>query len=231
MTLGEMKQYLRQDLVEDFGSPLSGDPITIERDILDAADEIAERTFCLHTSETADVTADLRSYCKPPTLFRLTSVEFLQSSGDWLLLPIYKQWEKPSRIQSLRNDTAGSDPPQIAVINDAEDIELLPTPSTTRTGALRVSGFYKPGDVWSYDVNLQPEALADSQECPLPQFTHRAVLDNARVRRLRRLIMRKPEMASMLSMWERVAAKSYLQAESNSRHFARAAKNLPNQIY
>lgn len=179
MTLGEIKRDIRLRLRQHVGTEAGGDPFTLQADILSAADEVAFRTDALFDNQTASLTDGTSDYCASD-YYRITGLSVKDSAGQWRPLLLFDNPGKADRYFGgrWRDTTQEADPPVCAVFNGVNSFTLVPTPSTTRAAALRIDGWRKPGQFWTYSAGAGV-TLSDSDECPLPVFAHNAVFQIA----------------------------------------------------
>lgn len=220
MTLGEIKRRLRVLLRLNPGDEVGDDPFLIQDNIVAAADRICQATDCLFGTRTCDITALTTNYCMPE-FYRVETSNILDAQSQWQPLYIFDTPAGADAIFSSwwRNDSS-TDPPRFCVFYGPGEVRLYPTPSITRTGALRFEGWMKPGQVWSRDGSGNAITLADSQECPLPSWAHEAVVLEAIYQTAMVLALDKPNYTPMLPLYQRNADRERGKVERDSMEHA-----------
>jgi hypothetical protein len=174
MNLGEFKRKLRRQLQLGRHSERGGDPFSLQEAVIDAANYVAENADCYFDKRATALVEDEAYYCQDE-FYRLYCVTAKDASGKWVPLAKFDGPTADQRdLLAHRNGETG-DPPRRFILQGVNAVRLDPTPSVSRSAALRFEGLLTPGDVWSYDASDVAETLADTHECPLPVYAHNAV--------------------------------------------------------
>ncbi len=218
-TLGGIETIVMDTLAEGPGVPGAGNPVARRRAVIEACDEVARRTHCLHTAFAMDIKAGQASYCPPATLLEADGVLALDPDG--VLRPLrVASGVAASNLRSAHSFYGGNyrhDYQWAMSATGAGAITLYPTPDTDRAGALWISGYFAPGKVWEIDpVTFAPRDLDASHECPLPAFAHEAVRAESVRRRVIQLLTIRKELGEFLGLYTQEAGRLIEQAESHA---------------
>lgn len=217
-TLAALETILRDELAEDDGVPGSDNPIARRRAVVEAVNEVCKRTHCLHTSFVTDINAGQATYCAEPSLLQLDGLMVKDPQGFWRPIPV-----SPGADAAMAKagfsvyDRAGfsHDWQWHASFTGAGPITLYPTPQTDRPGALWLSGYFMPGNVWEIDPDTKaPRPLDSAHECPVPDWALEAVKRVALLRRAEQLLIRRRDLADLLPLYERRAQEEVGRVES-----------------
>lgn len=223
MTRGTMETIVGARIAEYIDIPVDDNPLALRREVWMAADYVAERTRCHYTGFTLPITSGTSRYC-PGGLLEVTNVVYKASDGDWKALPVYTRMRMDRVSGALwRNDDAEIDA-RALVVHGPNAIEIYPAPSQTRAAALRMEGYYLPGEYWVYNSSGAAQAPAASDECPLPNFAHSSVIEFALLARLRVLVIKYPELQGALPIVERYANSLLGEVEASAARYWQMAK-------
>jgi hypothetical protein len=166
MTLGDIKQKVRMLGLHHFGSKADQDPFGLEYIVIETANQIARRTDCLFGRRYLDLVANQSEYCAPD-VYRIRGV-FMLDNGDYKRLPLIDFADR--RVDDYRETNAvGVD---AAILYAMNKVGIKPAPTDAVTDGIIIEGYCQPGNIWQYDINGAPVALADTHECPLPEVAH-----------------------------------------------------------
>jgi hypothetical protein len=225
MTRGEMEDEVRSEIAPHVGDPAARDPIALRRAVVRGVAEVAERTDCLHKGLLLDLVAGTQRYC-PEALRRVTGLAWKNSSSQWYgNLPVRTQHWMDVHISGWRN-TPASDSAQALVVTGPNAISVWPTPSASRTAALRLEGYWKPAEGWVYvDGTLQAAARGD--ECPLPSFAHTAAVERAKWYFAKGLMVKAPAIAPLLPLLDSQSTRLIGIVESDTAKHWQALGGAP----
>lgn len=169
MTLADIKQKVRMVGLHHFGSKQDLDPFGLEYLIIETANEIARKTDCLFGRRYLDLTAGQSEYCSPD-VYHIRGVFLLDTTQNVYRRMLLMNFAN-RKVDRIREDTA-----QVvldtAILYGMNKIGFAPTPTSSITNGIMLEGYCQPGSIWQYDVSGNPVALADTQECPLPNVAH-----------------------------------------------------------
>ena len=231
MTRGDMEDELAIRIGEYLGVTTNDNPFARRRAVWRSADKVAEATMCLHTGRTVSLVAGQSEYC-PPDLIAVTSVLYKDANGYWISLPTETRAHMDQMTGGWwRNDNT-SNYPRSAVVTGPNRIRIYPTPSTAVTNGLRVEGYYKPGETWVYDSSGTAQAVATTDECPLPTMAHACVVEGALLDRLQALIVQHPQLAPAVGVVRDTYRGLLGDVEANTaRHYQSVANGAPRRLW
>jgi hypothetical protein len=206
---------VRAEVAPHVSDPASLDPIGLRRSVWQAVADVAEMTDCLHKGRTLSLVALEPRYC-PEGLRRVTAIAIQDTSGQWCGgLPVYAQHDMDRRFPEWRS-TPASDDTQAIVSTGPNALIIYPAPLTSRAGALRIEGFYKPGESWVFDTNGAPVAPARADECPLPSFAQSAAVERAKWIFAKSLLVKNPAIAPVLEVLRAESLRLIGNAEADA---------------
>lgn len=225
-----MEDEVRAELAPHIGDPASSSPIALRRAVWRAVDEVAERTDCLHKGRLLNLVATVARYC-PEGLRRVTAVAWKNSSGTWYGdLPVRTQHWMDRHISTWRNE-ASSDNAQMIVVTGPNAYIVWPTPSVSRTGGLRLEGYWKPGETWAYDGSGVATAAARADECPLPSFAQTAAVERAKYLYGAALLTKNPAIAPALSLLDANSKRLMGVVESDAANHWQSMGGAPVSLW
>lgn len=231
MTRGEMEDELATRIGEYLGVTTNDNPFARRRAVWRSADKVAEATMCLHTGRTVNIVADQEAYC-PPDLLAITSVLFKDANDYWVNLPTQTR-AQADKVSGgwWRNDTTSAYP-RMAIVTGPNRVTLYPTPSTSITGGLRIEGYYKPGETWVYNSSGVAQAVATTDECPLPTMAHACVVEGALLDRLQALVVQHPHLAPAIGIVRDTYRGLLGDVEANTaRHYQSVSNGAPRRLW
>jgi len=187
--------------------------------IVQAANDVAGESDCHFATDYLDLIAGQEDYC-PPRVYRIKEQKVLDSGSNWQPLIINTR-KRAQRLfgSNYENDTA--DPPRYILIGGASDdsgaFRLYPTPEVSRSAAVSVSGFARPGRIWAWDSTGAPVAFSATTPFPLPEWALQATITKACYYRCRQKARKDASYKMMMPVFE----KDYLWQIAECR--ARAA--------
>lgn len=164
---------------ESPGSTGWDDPFALDQLVKDVANEVARQSDCHEDVRYLDVEADTQVYCAPD-VYRPVAVFIKNSSGEWNRA--YTMRSHDDNFDSYRFSDA-ADPATHVGFRGGNQILLAPTPSVTRSAGLLIEGYCQPGETWVYDSDGTAQAATENDECPLPVWSHDAVVYGCLARR------------------------------------------------
>jgi hypothetical protein len=166
MTLGEIKQKVRMIGLHHFGSKQDLDPFGLEYLVLETANQIARKTDCLFGRRYLDIVSGTDEYCSPD-MYRIRGV-FKLDNNDYKRVRLLDFADR--KVDAYR--TQGNAVLDACILYGTNKLRFLPTPADSVTNGIMIEGYCQPGMIWQYDINGNPVALSDTQECPLPDSAH-----------------------------------------------------------
>lgn len=213
MTRGQIKQRVRVYGRHLFGGDDDRDPFGLDFLVTDVANQVARATDCLVGRRILDLVEDQQEYCAPD-VYRIQAVFRVDAdTGDYTRLPIL--WNYERGLDGWRNEDA-SHPVEKCAVFGQNRIGVYPTPDAAVTGGLVVEGYAVPGDYWEYDVDGVGQAPTENDNCPLPDYSHEAVVYGVLAMRAKQ----KMDMAAA-QMWDQEYRKHLGEVESNAAMYAR----------
>jgi hypothetical protein len=224
-----MEGEVRAEIAPHVGDAAARSPIALRRAVWRAVAEVAERTDCLHKGINLSLVAGTQRYC-PPGLRRVTGVAWKDSSSDvWGDVAVRTQHWMDRNVYNWRNEPS-ADNARALVVTGPNTVLVWPTPSASRSVALRFEGYWKPGEEWEYlDGVLQP--ASDSDECPLPGFAHTAATERAKWYFAKSLMVKAPAIAPLLQMLDRESTRLIGIVESDTAKHWQSMGGAPISLW
>jgi len=231
MTRGEMEDELSIRIGEYLGTTTNDNPFARRRAVWRSADKVAEATMCLHTGRTLSLVADQEEYC-PPDLIAITSVLFKDANDYWTNLHTETRARMDKATGGMWRNSESSQYPRLAVVTGPNRVRIYPTPSTSITSGLRIEGYYKPGETWVYDSNGTAQAVATSDECPLPTMAHTCVVEGALLDRLQAMVVQHPQLTPAIGIVRETYRGLLGDVEANTaRHYQSVLNGAPRRLW
>lgn len=205
-TRGEIKQMVRQLLMETAGSPLGDEPFWLNQLVTDETDELARRTDAYYTWFDGDIagsTTTPQDWFCVPRLYKLKAARVRLSSGDYRMLRPGLEIKTPAwmdRYEEAWQTDADSGDPRWLVLARGQML-LYPLPDYSYSPGIRVYGFGVPGPLWTAGSTAED----DSDTFPLPEYAVQTLVYRCAVKRC----IQAPTKENMLRLpyLERQAAK------------------------
>ena len=220
---------MRADLAPHVADPASLDPMGLRRAVWRAVAEVAERTDCLHKGRSLNLVAATATYC-PEGLRRVTGVAWKDSSSNlWGDVAVRTHHWMDANIYNWRSEPS-ADTARALVVTGPNAITVWPTPSVSRTAALRLEGYWKPGEKWVYSSGVLV-AAARADECPLPDFAHNAAVARAKYLFGVQLLALNPAITPVLTLLDRESTRMIGIVESDTANHWQAMGGAPISLW
>lgn len=173
MTRGEIKRRVRLLGRHYFESDLDVDPFGLDLLITTVTNDVARNTDCYWSRRYLDLSANTSEYCASD-LYRIKNVFALQQDGEYKRLMLVDWYD--AKNWQYRSPSDSAPIPTHAVVFENIRMRFWPMPSTNSSNGVMIEGWAIPGDYWLYDTSGNAVAMDDTQECPLPDIAHDAVV-------------------------------------------------------
>lgn len=155
-----------------FSDLLQSDPFTEQFALDSAADDVCKGTDCFWREFKTDLIADQSEYCDP-FIYNIKAIYIIDDAGDQRPLSLFSTRDMNSLYPIWRQWVTDLNP-RYAMAQAMNRFVIAPTPSTNRDDALIFTGFAVTCDSSTAQAfHLWPD---DTDECPIPQEGHDAVL-------------------------------------------------------
>lgn len=209
MTRGELKKFCKVSFPATFETEAANDPEAWDLLLSQATNDLCRATDCLWLSVTAPINQGQYKYnCLP--LYKIRGVQiripqpdntFVTSNlaikqHDWL--PYYFSGSDTNPKQGI---------PSVCAVNGTKQIEVYPVPNFTYSSGLILTGYATPGEFWS----------SDSDECPLPEWSHIAVAYGAMISRAITVPFPPQQLQILMSRYKEMRGRLEVEAATNTR--------------
>lgn len=174
MTRQEILALAKLELGEYLNTPGADNSFSWDLKINSVTDDIARLTDAYYVEYSADLVSGQQAYCQPE-IYKVKAVNILSPDGKLCLLST----GTPQMLDSIYGSRWRNDPvegtPRIYLTRGNRNALLYATPNYTTTGdtGLIIEGFACPWTGWAQKTD----------ECPLPQRAHAAVVAGAAYQR------------------------------------------------